>query len=811
MRFGSFDDSAREYVIETPRTPYPWINYLGSERFFTLVSNTCGGYSFYRDARLRRITRYRYNNVPLDGTGKYLYIRDGADFWNPGWMPVRAELDRYECRHGMGYTIVTGERNGLRAREMRLVPLGDDCELIRLELENLSTEPKEVSVFTYVEWCLWNALDDFTNFQRNFSNGEVEVEGSAVYHKTEYRERRNHFAFFSVNAPLAGFDTDRETFTGTWEGLEAPQVVKEGRSRNSVAHGWAPIASLHVKASLSPGAKRSFVFVLGYVENPDGEKWAAPGVVNKTREKVMTARYPDSAAVDRAMADLKAKWDELLSNYRVESGDATLDRMVNVWNQYQCMVTFNMSRSASYFESGIGRGMGFRDSNQDTLGFVHMVPSRVRERLIDLAATQLRDGGAYHQYQPLTKRGNVEAGTNFNDDPLWLILSVATYVRETGDAAILDEVVPFENDPARAAPMLEHLKRAFDHVVNNRGPHGLPLIGRADWNDCLNLNCFSREPGDSFQTCTNKDGRTAESVLIAGMFCVIGPEYAELCRRKDLSVEAARAGREIESMRGIVMKHGWDGEWFLRAYDDAGREVGSRECDEGRIYIEPQGWCVMAGLGVDDGRAVKALDSTRDHLEFEYGVCLLDPPYSGYRIELGEISTYPPGYKENAAVFCHNNPWIVLAEVKIGRGDRAWEIYRKTAPAWQEDIGEIRRLEPYVYAQMVAGKAAARPGEAKNSWLTGCAAWTFVAISQGILGVKPDHDGLRIDPCIPKAWRGYKVTRKYRGATYDISVENPNSVSKGVARLELDGKPLDGNLVPAQPAGGRHRVKVVLG
>lgn len=810
MRFGYFHDQRREYVITTPKTPYPWINYLGNERFFSLISNTSGGYCFYRDARLRRITRYRYNNVPTDCGGRYFYIKDGDDFWTPGWMPVRRELERYECRHGLGYTSITGKRNGISVTQTTTVPLGQDCELTRLSVVNEGSASKRVVVFSFVEFCLWNAYDDMTNFQRNFNTGEVEVEGSAIYHKTEYRERRNHYSFYAVNAPVIGYDTDRETFVGLYNGFDAPAAVAEGRSRNSLASGWAPIASHCVQVDLAPDERRDLIFVLGYVENSDDEKWESPGVINKAKARELMRCFNSTDAFAKAIAELGDYWNELLSKYTLSSHDPRLQRMVNIWNPYQCMVTFNLSRSASYFESGIGRGIGFRDSNQDILGFVHMVPERARERIIDLASTQLEDGGAYHQYQPLTKQGNNEIGGGFNDDPLWLILSTAAYIKETGDESILDEMVPFNCDESVKATLFEHLRRSFYHVVNNKGPHGLPLIGRADWNDCLNLNCFSTTPDESFQTFGDPDGRVAESVFIAGMFVYIGPEYVELCRRKGLFDEAEAAETEIERMREAVLKHGFDGEWFLRAYDAFGNPVGSRECREGRIFIEPQGLCVMAGIGLENGLAVKALDSVRELLDTEYGIILHTPAYNAYDPRLGEITSYPPGYKENAGIFCHNNPWIAIAETVVGRGDRAFEVYAKTAPSFLEDMSEIHRMEPYVYSQMIAGRDSKRFGEAKNSWLTGTAAWNLVAITQWILGVRSDYDGLRVDPCIPADWSEFTVVRAFRGAIYRIRVTNPDHVCRGVGRVTVDGLEVDGTLLPVFGDGQVHEVEVVM-
>lgn len=553
MKFGHFDDQNKEYVITSPRTPLPWINYLGCENFFSLVSNTCGGYSFYKDAKLLRLTRYRYNNVPYDSNGHYYYIKDGDTIWNPGWMPSKTELDSYECRHGMGYSVFTGIKNGLMAQLTDFVPMGSTCEINKLTLKNTSDKKKDFSVFSYVEFCLWNAMDDMTNFQRNFSTGEVEIHagGSQLFHKTEYRERRNHYAVYAVNASVDGFDTDRDSFLGAYGENSAPSVVVNDQSKNSVASGWAPVGSHHLKVALEPGEEKTYIFVLGYVENPVNEKWvgrAEDGIINRAPADALLARFDTTEKADAALAELKAYWDKLLGHFSISSSEEKLDRMVNVWHQYQCMVTFNMSRSASYFESGIGRGMGFRDSCQDLLGFVHLIPDRARERILDIAATQFEDGSAYHQYQPLTKKGNADIGSGFNDDPLWLIAAAAAYIKETGDYSILDESTPYDSDASKATDFMEHLRRSFNYTINHLGPHGLPQIGRADWNDCLNLNCFSEEPGESFQTFGPSEGPNAESVFIAGMFVKYGKDYVKICRHKGLCDEADTAQKAIEQM-----------------------------------------------------------------------------------------------------------------------------------------------------------------------------------------------------------------------------------------------------------------------
>ena len=796
MKFGYFDDANREYVITTPKTPLPWINYLGCNEFFSLISNTCGGYTFYKDAKLLRLTRYRYNDVPYDTNGKYFYIKDGDTIWNPGWQPTKTELDSYECRHGIGYSRFSGSKNGIQANILSFVPMNDNCEISQLKIKNTSDHEKKISVFSYVEWCLWNADDDSRNFQRNLSTGEVEVIGSTIYHKTEYRERRNHYAIYTVNAPIAGFDTIRESFIGTYNGADKPEAVLAGKCTNSMASGWAPIASQQLDITLAPGEEKSYVFLLGYVENPENEKFEAPNVINKKPANAMIARYQTDADVEKAFAELNEYWEKLLSRYVVESSNDKVNRMVNIWNQYQCMVTFNMSRSASYYESGIGRGMGFRDSCQDLLGFVHLIPDRARERIIDIASTQFQDGSAYHQYQPLTKKGNSDIGSGFNDDPLWLIAGTSAYVRETGDLSILKEMVPFDNDMSVATPLMDHLKRSFDYTVNHKGPHNLPLIGRADWNDCLNLNCFSAEPGEPFQTTGPSEGPVAESIFIAAMFVKYGKEYAAICRRRGNEEEAVYAEKEVEKVYQAVLDAGWDGEWFLRAYDAAGEKVGSNECEEGKIYIEPQGFCVLAEIGVKEGLAEKALTSVQNILETKYGVVLLQPAYTKYYLNLGEVSSYPPGYKENAGIFCHNNPWISIAETVVDHGNRAFDLYRKICPAYIEDISEIHRTEPYVYSQMIAGKDAAHFGEAKNSWLTGTAAWTFVNVSQYILGIQPDYDGLSLNPCIPSDMEEFKIRRYFRGAWYNITFKNPEHKEKGISSLTVNGTAVEGNLIP---------------
>ena len=832
--YGHFDDEQREFVITTPSTPFPWINYLGNEKFFGLISNTAGGYDFYADAKFRRITRYRYNSVPLDSGGRYFYINDEGTVWNPGWKPCKTTLDSYECRHGMNYTRITGAKNGIEASVLFFVPQGVNAELHKVTLKNLTNKTKTIKFFSFAEWCLWNAAADMENFQRTLSTGEVEIDGATIYHKTEYKERRNHYAFYALtNAAIDGFDTDRDAFLGMYNGYDAPQCVMQGKSAGSVAHGWNPIASHYINIELAPGESRDLIFVLGYAENEQAFKFSQADIarkqsgelissqasdvtlINKTKAQEIIARFSTVEAVDQAFAQLREFWDRLLSTYTVNSGEARLDRMVNVWNQYQCMITFCFSRSASYFESGIGRGMGFRDSNQDLVGFVHLVPELARQRILDIAATQHADGSCYHQYQPLTKRGNNDIGGGFNDDPLWLIFGTVAYLKETGDFTILDEPVAWDNQPGSEVPLMEHLRVSFDHVINNLGPHRLPLIGRADWNDCLNLNCFSWNPDESFQTTENRtEGSKAESLMIAGLFVVSGRQYADLCHyiatqaaNSALEREAERAIAQVNAMVDAIEQHGWDGEWFLRAYDFAGNKIGSHENEEGKIFIESQGWCAMASVGSEKGMTFKALDSCKRYLDTEHGMVLNNPAFTTYHVEMGEISTYPAGYKENAGIFCHNNPWIVIGETMASRGNDAWEHYTKICPAWITNQ-ELHKVEPYIYCQMIAGKDAAVPGEGKNSWLTGTAAWNWLAVSQHILGIRPTFNGLEIDPCIPASMSEFTVRRLFRGAEFLITVRNPEHRERGIKCITVDGEPIEGNIINATQ--GKHIIDVLM-
>ncbi len=789
--FGYFDRPKKEYVITRPDTPLPWINYLGTDEYCALFSHTAGGYSFYKDAGLRSITSYRYNNITLDSNGKYFYLRDdeSKDFWSTTWQPTRNDLEKYkyECRVGLSYNVISSEYNGIATEATYFVPEGETFEVWRVKLTNKTKKARKLTGVSFVEFCLWDAINDMTDFQYNLNIAEVEVnkKTSTIYHKSRYRVYKDHYAYFSVNKPMASFDTEREQFLGPWGSLEKPRSVREGKANNTLASDWAPVGSHQVKLSLKPGETQEVIFILGF------------GFQLGDRDAKIE-EYKKPAVVEAALEKLKNNWSDNMSRFQVETPDEDVNLMAGTWNQYQCRTTFNWSRSASYYESGIGRGMGFRDSNQDTMGFVYLVPEKVRTRLFDLASTQFADGSARHQYQPLTKKGN---GFGFSDDHLWLILAMASYLKETGDIAFLQEKVPY--DDGSHSSMYEHLHRAMQFCWDNVGPHGLPKIFKADWNDCMNLDQGKVEAGNA------KDCKS-ESVMVAQMF-------VKACR--DMQDIAAHSGRPADveffkeqgdDMAKRIEKAAWDGEWYIRAFTEEGAPVGSKTVKKGSIiHLNSQSWSVLSGAAVGD-HGKRAMDSVKKLMATEHGIVLNYPSYTEYDKTLGAITLFPPGLKENGAIFCHPNPWAMIAETMLGRGDRALEYYKAILPAARNRIAGTHRTEPYVYAQMIAGKESPKFGQAKNSWLTGTAAWNFIAISQYILGCRADYDGLVIDPCIPTKWKGFSLVRKFRGAEYRISIKNPQGVSKGVKSMTVDGKLLKGNKAPVFTKG-IHEVEVVMG
>lgn len=785
MKYGHFSREGKEYVIVRPDTPTPWINYLSNNEYCAIVSNTAGGYSFHIDPLHRRILRYRYNNLPADRPGRYLYIRDDetGKYWSPTWQPVLAELSTFECRHGLGYTKISSSHSSIRAEITFLVPLEDNLEIWMLTLKNASSETKKLTVFSYAEFCLWQAFNDLTDLQCSQGLAVAKYEDDAVNYSLF--DVSTGYAFFASNGTITGYDCDRERFIGPYRNEASPAAVERGRCFNSEAHGGNPIAATSNSVMLNPEEAKTIIFVLGVVEK-------------KSDAKKCIQKYKEKSAVDAELQRLREHWDAYLSNLQAKTVDEEFNIMINVWNQYQCKTTFDWSRYVSFYETGIGRGMGFRDCNQDTLGVVHALPKKVRQRILGLTKNQFENGHVYHLYYPLTGEGGFPPYTKeqmkfFSDDHLWLILSTSEYIKETGDMTILDENVNFVE--GSNASLYDHLRRSIDFTINNMGKHGMPLLGTADWNDPQSL------PGPN---------NAAESVWAAMLFHKVLLELAELCRECKREKDAQKFAALADKTKSHVNETAWDGDWYVRAYDDLGNPVGSSKRKEGKIYVNTQSWAVISQIAPKE-RGIQCMNSVKKHLNTEYGIMLLAPAYSRYYPEIGALTSYAPGLKENASIWSHANAWAILAECMLGRGDQAHEYYKKLAPPTKNRIAEIHQAEPYVYAQTIAGRDHPNFGLARQSWLTGTAAWMMKVATNWILGIRPQYHGLLVDPCIPTSWDNFMVTRHFRNAIYEIKVENPDHVSKGIKDVTVDGKKLKTSLLPSFADGKKHTVKITMG
>ena len=814
-KYGYFDDKNKKFVITRPDTPTPWINYLGSDEYCALMSNTAGGYSFHEDPKDRRITRFRYNNVPVDRPGKYIYLRDEktGEYWSASWQPVvsvgrrssvvgrnttydirlsaeakhskhlaKAEHTtyEYECRHGLGYTKIKSQHKGIATHTTYFVPRGDNMELWASEITNNTGNLRKIKLFTYVEFCLWHAEMDMTDFQYTLNIAKANREGNIIFHETEYAPKAKKFnlSFFACSRKISGYDCDRETFIGPYRSEENPEAVERGKSFNSFSSGGNPIASFSVELTLKPGETKEIVFMLGVAEN-------------KSEAKRTVKKYKKTANILKSFGKLRSYWEDCLSNYQVKTPDPDVDTMVNIWNQYQCRTTFNWSRFASYYEAGIGRGMGFRDSNQDTLGIVHTIPAKVKVRLKELASNQFKNGSSYHKFFPLTKTG--EKG-GYSDDPLWLILAAVGYIKETKDFAFLDEPVKYV-DGAKGT-MYEHLKGAIDFVESEKGPKGFVLMRFADWNDCLNLGT---------------DNERAETTWVPELEYWAIREFIRLAEHKKHFQDVKKYSKLAARVKANFNKNAWDGKWYIRGIDKFGKNIGSKKNKKGKIYLNSQTWAVMSGI-TEGKRARTCMDMVKKFLDTKYGVMLMAPAYTEFDPVLGAITTFAPGLKENGGIFCHSNPWAMIAETVLGRGDRAFEYYKKILPSAKNKIADIHKTECYVYSQFITGRDNPHFGRARNSWLTGTAAWNMVAISQYILGIRPEYEGLCVDPCIPRKWKRFTVQRRFRNAIYEIEVTNPKGLSKGVKSLVVDGKKIEGNIIPDFRDNNKvHKVKAVIG
>jgi cellobiose phosphorylase len=801
--YGYYDAGAREYVITRPDTPAPWINYLGEGRYGGIISNTGGGFSFDRDPRDRRVSRYRYNAVPADQPGRYVYLRrkDTGEYWGATWQPVRADVESYECRHGTGYTRITSERAGVRAETLYFVPPTppeDPCpaELWVLRLTNTSASSLEVQTFSYVEFSYVDALADLHNL--DWASHVVSSRYDALDHTiataTRFSKTRE---FFASDRPPAGYDCDREAFVGRCRGLEDPIVVALGKPNNTESPRGNSVGSLHHEIALGPGEETTIVYMLGVTDSPDCIA-------------SVTARYRDPAEVQRAFAALRADWDNYLSSFSATTPDPETTAMVDHLAPMQCRTTLYWSRYVSGYETGLGRGIGTRDTAQDTLGVVHAAPAEAASRLEMLWQQQFPDGHAWHQFFPLTGTGGPGLAAEqptwpqwFSDDHLWLVIATCNYLKETGDYAYLERRPPYVRGPdsspgpgggggntggARADDTIwEHMMAAVGFTLAHRGPHGLPRSGYADWDDTLNADHGSG---------------LAESVWCGMQFCRAVLDLAELSDHLGRTEDAERFRRMHVEMAGTINGCAWDGAWYARCFDDEGKPIGVSSETRQRISLIPQSWCVIGEVAPRE-RAELAMASANDLLGTPYGPAVMWPPYDGAEPRVQGTSTYPPGAKENGGIFCHAAAWSVVAAAQLGDYDGAYEYYRQLLPLTRPDV-ERAAVEPYVYSQNICGPTHPQFGLGRNAWLTGAAAWMYVAATQWILGVRPTHAGLRVAPCVPWEWDGFSVTRRFRGTTYQITVTR-HGPGNTVA-LVVDGKPVPGDVISLPAPGTTHVV-----
>ncbi len=784
MKYGYFDDAAKEYVITRPDTPTPWINYIGSGKYGGIVSNTGGGYSFHKDPQNRRVTRYRYNSIPMDRPGRYIYIRDAdtAEYWNPGFQPSATELDSYSCRHGMGYTVLEGEYKAITSSLTYFVPDDRDFEIWLLKIGNTLNTPKKLQIFSYTEFCFWDAIKDQQNVdwvqqinQGRYNDGII----------TWYPHHVNDAAsFFATGARVSSFDTNLESFIGRYRSEANPIAVEQGACSDSISYRTNGVGAFCNEIELKPGESKELVYILGFAENRE--------TIRKDIQQ-----YLEPAEANAALKRLSSHWKDFMGKLYIETPDKDMNRFANIWNQYQCKTTFNWSRFVSLYQLGLGRGMGIRDSAQDTLGVMHTIPDQAKELIVKLLSCQFTDGRAYHLFFPLTGEGEMGDAPVmkfdwYSDDHLWLILAVNAYVMETGDFDFLDSKVNY-NDKKTVATVWEHLNKALEFTNNNKGPHNIALAGRADWNDTLNLDMGKG---------------VAESVFTAMLFCRAAAEMVDLSRYLGRKEDETRFAHMGEQMKKAINESCWDGEWYKRAFDDESKPLGSKENTFGKIFINSQSWAVLGGVS-DKERSQQCLDSINKHLNTKYGIVTMYPSYVRHDPTKGGITTYPPGAKENGGIFCHTNPWVMIAEVMMGNGNRAFEYYKQLIPAVHNNEADRFEVEPYVYPQNILGKEHPQFGIGRNSWLSGTAAWNMVASVQYILGIRPGYDCLVIDPCIPSTWEGFRAVRIFRGAEYRIEVKNEAHVCSGVIRITLNGKVV--GKIPVQPAGSRSEIIVEMG
>ena len=793
-KYGHFSEDGRGFIITRPDTPAPWVNYISNTRYTGLITNSGGGYSFYICPKDSRITRLRYNGLPWDRPGRYVYVRDNdGDYWSVTWQPVGKTPDFYECRHGMGYTSIETEYRQIRSKILYFVPLNDDLEIWRISLENKSDRPRELDLFSYVELCLGHALVDLINqpndqhfnivkFDKEHQyicatkNYWVTYSGATVKQPNQAWDKN---LFFASSLPISSFDGKKDAFIGPWRSESNPIAVENGTCSNTEITAGDACAALQSKIVLAPGEKREFVILMGVVPK-EGDSNLAPSLIQK---------YRDLSSVDASFQELQQYWDNYIDSAVVETPDANMNLMLNVWAKRQAWVTFHMHRTAGYYHGGLLFGTGIRDQSQDLMGPVMSEPDVVADRICEVLSHQFAEGSTLHNFFRLTGHGE---RTGHSDTPLWLPLAVMSYLKETGDFSFLDRIVPFQD--SGEASVLDHIVRAVEYPLANLTPRHLPKFGPGDWNDTLDY--------------VGRKG-IGESVWVAEFLCFILREMADLLRLRGDNDKAEEFQGEYSLVANALNELCWDGEWYFRGTRDDGGIIGSHTNEEGRIFMNAESWSVISGIAPED-RAHSSMDAAYRMLNTDRGPKILTPAYTKLDIGVGLATRCVPGKKENAAVFNHVAAWAIIAEALIGNGDRAYEYFKKTMPINQAYDPDLYRMEPYVYSEYVTSPDHPTFGEASHSWLTGSGVWMYRGGLDYILGVRPTYNGLILDPCIPASWDGFTIKRRFRGAVYNIRVQNPNHVQHGIKRIEIDGQPVEGNVLPI--AGeGIHEVLCVMG
>ena len=797
MQFGYFDDASKEYVITRPDTPKSWSNYLGSTEYGAIITNNAGGYSFYKSSAIGRFTRLRFNSVPMDQPGRYIYLHDheNGDYWSASWQPAGKPLDAYksECRHGSAYTIITSEYSGVRAETTYFVPLGRDFECWHVRLTNAADRPRRLSAFTYVEYVgNWSSLDDLVNLQYAQHIVKMSVEDNIIDHGTnvniphmpynfQEKDQGRHTFLALVGADVAGYDTDRASFLGTYRSYSNPVVVEQGQCTNSLAAGDNGCGVLQTRIRLEPGETREFLILMGVGRATEEGRRAA-------------AEFADLSKVSEELARLKAYWRSRIAGLTAETPDPDFNSMLNMWGPFNCAMTYAWSRAASLIYAGERDGLGFRDTVQDMLGVMHAIPQEAIQRLELMVTGQVSSGGAMPVVKQFAHRPGQETPPREeqyrSDDCLWLFNAIPVYVKETGDLAFYKKILPYADSGEDT--VLGHMKRAILFNLKRSGAHGLPCGLSADWNDCIRL------------------GDQGESIFVAFQLRYSLAVYLEVARLLNVKEEADWAQRSLNRFDQHIHDHAWDGEWYVRAFRADGFKFGSHENNEGNIFLNPQSWAVLSGHP-DAERAARAMQSVRERLATEYGFMICAPPYVETDYNVMRAALFNPGMKENGSIFTHTQGWAVIAETMLGHGDLAWQYFRATMPAAWNTRAEIRQIEPYVYCQFTHSKYSPRFGASRVPWLSGSAAWSFYTATQYILGLRPEYDGLRIDPCIPSSWKGFNATRIFRGKKISVEVRNPRHVEKGVRSLTLNGKSLEGNLLPADKLAEDNQVIAEMG